>query len=267
MDEKSENSRIHGLGRHWQTIQCGLFPEWEREMDEKLIKEEKIRRAEAAQVRATLETAADETASSVAGPAFLVLDDLVRSSRILQVMSAVRCFCYNSTAMRMCRVPSRRHASRRFRVGDRLATYGRVRSASAPQSIDVCGAYSYDTAGCVMRIERNGRPTLDLAWNGQYQLASVSTNGVFAESYAYDAWSNVLSRFCAEPTLVSVCYPFQGREWSTVTGLIHFRMRWYDSGTGRWLSKDPIGLGGGFNLYVFWGGRGSDPIGGVGVVE
>jgi hypothetical protein len=30
-------------------------------------------------------------------------------------------------------------------------------------------------------------------------------------------------------------------------------MRWYDAETGRWLSKDPIGLSGGLNLYVFCG--------------
>lgn len=34
-------------------------------------------------------------------------------------------------------------------------------------------------------------------------------------------------------------------------------MRWYDPVTGRWLSKDPIGLSGGLNLYSFCEG---DPI-------
>ena len=56
------------------------------------------------------------------------------------------------------------------------------------------GAYTYDIAGCVTRMERDGSPTLDLVWNGQYQLVSVSTNGVFAEGYAYDAWGNVVKR-------------------------------------------------------------------------
>jgi len=33
----------------------------------------------------------------------------------------------------------------------------------------------------------------------------------------------------------------------------NFRARWYSSDIGRWLSKDPIGLEGGMNLYVFCG--------------
>ena len=51
--------------------------------------------------------------------------------------------------------------------------------------------------------------------------------------------------------LASLRYRFQCREWSIVTGLINFRMRWYDPETGRWLSKDPIDLNGGLNLYAF----------------
>ena len=53
-------------------------------------------------------------------------------------------------------------------------------------------------------------------------------------------------------------YLFQGREYSYATGLYHFRHRWYDPETGRWLSNDPIGISGGMNQYVFCG---SDPIG------
>ena len=55
--------------------------------------------------------------------------------------------------------------------------------------------------------------------------------------------------------LRAVRYRFQGRERSAATGLASFRMRWYDPATGRWLSKDPIGLSGGLNLYAFCGGN------------
>jgi len=58
--------------------------------------------------------------------------------------------------------------------------------------------------------------------------------------------------------LRAVRYRFQGRECSAATGLANFRMRWYDAETGRWLSKDPIGLSGGLNLYAFCKGDSID---------
>ena len=64
-------------------------------------------------------------------------------------------------------------------------------------------------------------------------------------------------------------YRFQCREWSEATGLVNFRARWYDAVTGRWLSKDPIGLNGGLNLYAFCGNdpvNSLDPYGEVGVL-
>ena len=81
-----------------------------------------------------------------------------------------------------------------------------------------------------------------------------SQNNVIAR-WTYDAWGNVLSETCTVPALAFVRYRFQGREWSASTGLINFRMRWYYSNTGRWLSKDPIGLSAGLNLYVYCGNR------------
>ena len=61
--------------------------------------------------------------------------------------------------------------------------------------------FAYDAAGCVTRIERDEKPTLDLTWNGRYQLVSVSTNGVFAESYTYDALGRRVSTTTQEGTL------------------------------------------------------------------
>jgi len=69
----------------------------------------------------------------------------------------------------------------------------------------------------------------------------------------YDAWGNVLDESVSVPALATIRYRFHGREWSAATGLVIFRMRWYDPETGRWLSKDPIGLSGGLNLYAFCG--------------
>ena len=245
-------------------------------------------------------------------------------------------YTYDAAGNRMTRTENGETITYTLGIGDRLASYGRAGTPRAPQSAE--GAYTHDAAGNVTRIERDGRPTLDLTWNSQYQLVSVSTNGVFAESYEYDAlgrrastttlegtmrhvyddrwqviadldeqdnvvasyiwgegidnllaikvggasyypltdiqgtvwgyvdshnnlvarwqydaWGNVVDEYVAPSAaaLARLRYRFQCREWSAATGLVNFRMRWYDAITGRWLSKDPIGLSGGLNLYAF----------------
>ena len=47
MEGKGESGGKYRLGSHWQTIQRSLFPDWEREADEKAIEEEKCRRVKA----------------------------------------------------------------------------------------------------------------------------------------------------------------------------------------------------------------------------
>jgi len=59
-------------------------------------------------------------------------------------------------------------------------THNRLTASSDGTSL------AYDAAGNVTGMTRGG-VTLALAWNAQRQLVSVSTNGAFAESYAYDA--------------------------------------------------------------------------------
>lgn len=79
----------------------------------------------------------------------------------------------------------------------------------------------------------------------------ADASGVIVARYVYDAWGNVLSETVTAPALAGNRYRFQGREYNTATGLYNFRARWFDPMTGRWLSKDPLGLKGGLNLYEF----------------
>jgi RHS repeat-associated protein len=51
-------------------------------------------------------------------------------------------------------------------------------------------------------------------------------------------------------------------DWET--GLSYYGYRYYDSGSGRWLNRDPLGEAGGLNLYEFVGNdsvNGVDPLG------
>ena len=76
-------------------------------------------------------------------------------------------------------------------------------------------------------------------------------NGAVAVSYAYDSWGNPVSD--ATSASLSNRFTWQGREYSHATALYSFRARWYDPAAGCWLSKNPIGLEGGLNLYEAFG--------------
>ena len=52
-------------------------------------------------------------------------------------------------------------------------------------------------------------------------------------------------------------YGYTGRERDGLTGLYHYRARWYDSEQGRFMSQDPIGFSGGLNFYNY---AGNDPL-------
>ncbi|NLE42978.1 MAG: RHS repeat-associated core domain-containing protein [Lentisphaerae bacterium] len=268
-------------------------------------------------------------------------DDLDRLASETESTGASRTYGYDLAGNRLSKTQTgSTPIAYTLGIGDRLATY-------------TGGSYSYNAAGCVTAIDRTGRPDLALTWNGQYQLTSVSTNGVVAESYAYDplgrrastttsggvtvrhvydgahcaadidaagavvrsytwgpgidnllavtchsgssattyyaltdvqgtvhgfadasgelfetyaydAWGNVLTVRDAnglpipnQQSQIDNRFLFQGREYSWATGLYNFRLRWYDPATGRWISKDPIGISGGLNLYAFCG---NDPV-------
>ena len=85
----------------------------------------------------------------------------------------------------------------------------------------------------------------------------VDESGTIVESYDYDAFGNI-TVYNAEGIEINRSafgnrYTFQGREIDWDTGLYNFRARWYDAETGRWISKDPLGIAGGLNLYEAFG--------------
>jgi RHS repeat-associated protein len=88
-------------------------------------------------------------------------------------------------------------------------------------------------------------------------LAMADASGAVVESYEYDAYGNttILDTSGNElsESAIGNRYMFQGREYDSSTGLYYFRSRWYDPDSGRWLSKDLIGIEGGLNQYEFCG--------------
>ncbi len=145
----------------------------------------------------------------------------------------------------------------------------------------------YDGDECVADLDAAGNPLRSYTWglgidnllaitvyaagatNSYYAVkdrlgsvqALVDVSGAVVESYTYDAWGVTVIKNSGGAVITSSAYGnrymFQGREYATSTGLYNFRARWYAPTIGRWLSKDPIGLEGGLNLYAFCG---NDPV-------
>ncbi|WP_187280382.1 RHS repeat-associated core domain-containing protein [Streptomyces sp. IB2014 016-6] len=74
----------------------------------------------------------------------------------------------------------------------------------------------------------------------------ANADGTVATSYTYDPYGQPTASGAASTNP----YTFTGRE-SDGTGLLHYRNRYYDPESGRFISQDPIGYAGGTNLYQY----------------
>ena len=68
--------------------------------------------------------------------------------------------------------------------------------------------------------------------------------------YQYDPYGRITNAI-TDPvnSLTFVGRYFGQRDWDT--GFTYFWHRWYDAELGRWISRDPIGIKGGVNLYEY----------------
>ena len=90
----------------------------------------------------------------------------------------------------------------------------------------------------------------------------VDGAGTILDDIVYDSFGNVLSE--SNPA-EGDRFKFTGREFSPELGIYYYRARWYDPGSGRFISQDPIGFrAGDVNLYRYVGnapGDATDPEG------
>ena len=95
----------------------------------------------------------------------------------------------------------------------------------------------------------------DVQWFLTDQLGSVrdvvDNSGVVRNHIVYDTFGNVTSQTDAA---FASRYLFTGREFDEEIGLYYYRARFYDSHTGRFISKDPLRLRAGDpNFYRYVG--------------
>jgi len=92
-------------------------------------------------------------------------------------------------------------------------------------------------------------------------VALTDSTGVVVERYEYTAFGTP-TFLKPDGTVKAVKksdygneYLFQGRRYDSETGLYYYRARYYDSGKGRFLSRDPLSYQAGMNLYQTFGGN------------
>ncbi|WP_407945306.1 RHS repeat-associated core domain-containing protein [Paraburkholderia antibiotica] len=83
------------------------------------------------------------------------------------------------------------------------------------------------------------------------ELTDESGKVVWLARYrAWGGWKDTW-RERPDPVGTANALRFQGQYCDDETGLHYDRYRYYDPGTGRFISKDPIGLAGGINVYAY----------------
>ncbi|EOQ56975.1 protein rhsD [Escherichia sp. KTE31] len=80
-------------------------------------------------------------------------------------------------------------------------------------------------------------------------LALISEDGNTAWSAEYDEWGNQLNE--ENPHHLYQSYRLPGQQYDEESGLYYNRNRYYDPLQGRYITQDPIGLAGGWNLYQY----------------
>lgn len=81
-------------------------------------------------------------------------------------------------------------------------------------------------------------------------LALSDAAGTLATRYSYEAYGKTTASGAASDN----AFQYTGRE-NDGTGLYYYRARYYDPELSRFISSDPIGLGGGINTYAYVGGN------------
>ena len=112
---------------------------------------------------------------------------------------------------------------------------------------NVIASYTYDGLDRPVSMWRGGQTYYYLLDFLGSVVGLVSSDGNLAATYQYDPWGNLLN------STGSVANPlrFAAREYDPESGLHFLRARYYDPQLGRFISRDPLSLVGGGNLYAY----------------
>ncbi|WP_204102206.1 MULTISPECIES: RHS repeat-associated core domain-containing protein, partial [Spirulina sp. CCY15215] len=107
---------------------------------------------------------------------------------------------------------------------------------------DPLAAYVYAGNMPLMRLDEQGNPTYYLE-DGMGSIVGLANNsGVEVAEFEYDSFGNLRNNPTGMPNELGGDFRFQGQWLESNTAFYHFRARYYDPETGRFVSRDPVDI-------------------------
>ncbi len=125
----------------------------------------------------------------------------------------------------------------------RILTWGLDLSGTFQGAGGVGGLLSVQNLASSSLVSSVSYPTYDGNGNVSEYLDST---GTIAAHFEYDAFGGMIA---SSGNAADFDYRFSTKPQDSVTGWLYYGYRWYDSVSGRWPSRDPIGERGGAKLY------------------
>ncbi|MGD9681613.1 MAG: RHS repeat-associated core domain-containing protein [Candidatus Obscuribacterales bacterium] len=110
--------------------------------------------------------------------------------------------------------------------------------------------YGFEADDPIMQIASGGTITYLHQDHADSVIATSDAAGDLIDKYKYSPWGE-------SPSLSGTLWGFTGQRYDSETGLYHYKARYYDPTTGRFLQPDPVGYKDGLHLYAYVG---NDPL-------
>jgi len=147
---------------------------------------------------------------------------------------------------------------------DQLASGNLVRSYV--WGLDLSGGFTRSSAnGALLEISNytysgttlTGTTNYFTQYDGNGNVSAlVRGDGVTVGVYEYSPYGELLRNECFDSSIADNAFKFSTKYTDVETGMVYYGHRFYSPSLGRFINRDPIGTGGGLNLYGFCGNDG-----------
>lgn len=144
-------------------------------------------------------------------------------------------------------IRARMNNSESFNITTNYYVWGLDLSGSLQGAGGISGLLSADFGGT------NGTSTVFYAYdaNGNVSELVDGDSGAIAAHYEYSPFGETVVQAGDEQVLAQNPYAFSTKYFDRETSLYYYGLRFYNPGTGRWLSRDSVAEQGGLNIYGF----------------